>query len=146
MKKHALFVAFAVSLATVPAITGAARTSDDGEDGEGLHPGRPVEHGGQGQEHTARTPGHRPKDERSCSPICGRTASGSSATTYSSSSWNRNGGLTIGYGSPDRTGVELEFGTMMGDHFDEPVLLIKTAWGGHSLFKLFRSAIGRHAQ
>jgi len=50
----------------------------------------------------------------------------------------RKGGLTIGYGSPGRTGVELEFGTVMGDHFDEPVLLIKTAWGGHSLFKLFR--------
>ncbi len=51
----------------------------------------------------------------------------------------RHGGLTIGYGSPDRTGVELEFGTVVGDHFKEPVLLIKTAWGGHSLFKLFRS-------
>jgi alpha-galactosidase len=51
----------------------------------------------------------------------------------------RKGGLTIGYGSRDRTGVELEFGTMMGDHFDQPVLLIKTAWGGHSLCKLFRS-------
>ncbi len=50
----------------------------------------------------------------------------------------RKGGLTIGYGSPGRTGVELEFGTVMGDHFDEPVLLIKAAWGGHSLFKLFR--------
>lgn len=52
---------------------------------------------------------------------------------------NRNGGLTIGFGSRDRTGVELEFGTVMADHFDEPVLLIKAAWGGHSLFKLFRS-------
>lgn len=52
---------------------------------------------------------------------------------------DRKGGLTIGYGSPDRTGVELEFGIVMGNHFDEPVLLIKTAWGGHSLFKLFRS-------
>ncbi|MCB9882599.1 MAG: sialate O-acetylesterase [Planctomycetes bacterium] len=50
----------------------------------------------------------------------------------------RNGPLTIGYGSRDRTGVELEFGWVMGDHFDEPVLLIKTAWGGHSLDKLFR--------
>ena len=28
---------------------------------------------------------------------------------------------------------------MMGDHFQQPVLLIKTAWGGHSLCKLFRS-------
>ncbi len=50
----------------------------------------------------------------------------------------RHGGLTIGYGSPERTGVELEFGTVMGEHFDEPVLLIKAAWGGHSLFKPFR--------
>jgi hypothetical protein len=51
----------------------------------------------------------------------------------------RKGPLTIGYGSPGRTGPELEFGWMMGDHFQEPVLLIKTAWGGHSLYQLFRS-------
>lgn len=52
---------------------------------------------------------------------------------------NRKGPLTIGYGSPNSTGAELEFGTMMADHFDEPVLLIKTAWGGHSLVEKFRS-------
>ncbi len=52
---------------------------------------------------------------------------------------DRKGPLTLGYGSPDRTGTELEFGTMMGNHFEEPVLLIKAAWGGHSLCKLFRS-------
>src|SRR6185295_12828036 len=46
--------------------------------------------------------------------------------------------LTVGYGSPGRTGVELEFGTAMGSHFEEPVLLIKAAWGGHSLYKNFR--------
>jgi len=51
----------------------------------------------------------------------------------------RKGPLTIGYGSPGCTGAELEFGSMMGNHFDEPVLLIKAAWGGHSLFQLFRS-------
>jgi hypothetical protein len=51
----------------------------------------------------------------------------------------RHGGLTLGYGSPDRTGPELELGTVLGDHFNESVLLIKTAWGGHSLFKQFRS-------
>ena len=51
----------------------------------------------------------------------------------------RKGPLTVGYGSPGRTGVELEFGTVMGNHLEEPVLLIKAAWGGHSLFKLFRS-------
>jgi alpha-galactosidase len=51
---------------------------------------------------------------------------------------DRKGPLTVGYGSPGRTGVELEFGTVMGDHFDEPVVLIKAAWGGHSLYKHFR--------
>lgn len=50
----------------------------------------------------------------------------------------RRGPLTVGYGSPGRTGVELELGTVLGDALDEPVLLIKAAWGGHSLFKLFR--------
>lgn len=51
----------------------------------------------------------------------------------------RKGPLTIGYGSPGATGVELEFGTAMGNYFGEPVILVKAAWGGHSLFKLFRS-------
>jgi len=51
----------------------------------------------------------------------------------------RKGPLTIGYGSPGRTGAELEFGSVMGDYFEEPVVLIKAAWGGHSLYKLFRS-------
>lgn len=49
------------------------------------------------------------------------------------------GPLTLGYGSRDRTGVATEFSTMMGDRFEEPVILVKAAWGGHSLFKLFRS-------
>jgi hypothetical protein len=52
---------------------------------------------------------------------------------------DRKGPLTIGYGSPGRTGPELEFGTVMGNHFKDPVVLIKCAWGGHSLYKLFRS-------
>ncbi|CAN5500295.1 sialate O-acetylesterase [soil metagenome] len=52
--------------------------------------------------------------------------------------FERHGGLTIGYGSPDRTGLELEFGTVMGDKYAAPVLLIKVAWGGRSLFKDFR--------
>ena len=52
---------------------------------------------------------------------------------------DRKGPLTVGFGSPGCTGVELEFGTLMGGHYQEPVLLIKTAWGGHSLYKSFRS-------
>jgi hypothetical protein len=30
---------------------------------------------------------------------------------------DRHGGLTIGFGSPNRTGPELEFGTVVGNHF-----------------------------
>lgn len=37
-----------------------------------------------------------------------------------------------------RIGPELQFGHVMGDHFDEQVLVIKTAWGGKSLGLDFR--------
>ena len=51
----------------------------------------------------------------------------------------RKGGLTVGYGArPDRIGPEFQFGHIMGDCFDNQVLLIKTAWGGKSLAKDFR--------
>ena len=53
----------------------------------------------------------------------------------------RKGGLTVGYtgyGGSSHIGPELGFGWVMGDHFGEPVLLIKTAWGGKSLFVDFR--------
>ncbi len=53
----------------------------------------------------------------------------------------RSGGLTIGYtgyGGDSHIGPELQFGHVVGDYYDEPVLLIKTAWGGKSLFKDFR--------
>ncbi|MCH2100970.1 MAG: hypothetical protein MK209_03505 [Planctomycetes bacterium] len=50
----------------------------------------------------------------------------------------RRGKLTVGYGSHGRIGAELEFGHVMGNHHDEPVLIIKTAWGGKSLWRDFR--------
>ena len=50
----------------------------------------------------------------------------------------RRGKLTVGYGSPGRIGLELEFGHVMGNHFEEPVLLIKAAWGGKSIGRDFR--------
>ena len=50
----------------------------------------------------------------------------------------RRGNLTVGYGSRGNIGPELEFGNQMGDHFEEQVLLIKTAWGGKSLGRDFR--------
>lgn len=53
----------------------------------------------------------------------------------------RSGKLTIGYtgyGSNTHIGPELQFGHVVGDHFKEQVLLIKTAWGGKSLHVDFR--------
>ena len=46
-----------------------------------------------------------------------KEASGSSATTCGSSSSSSKGKLTVGYGSPKCIGPELEFGTVVGDHY-----------------------------
>jgi hypothetical protein len=51
---------------------------------------------------------------------------------------DRTGKLTAGYGSPKCIGPELEFGTVVGNRYAEQVLLIKTAWGGRSLYRDFR--------
>ena len=57
----------------------------------------------------------------------------------------RQGPLTIGYtgyGKPTgrhHIGPELQIGHQLGDATEQPVLLIKTAWGGKSLYKDFRS-------
>ena len=48
------------------------------------------------------------------------------------------GRLTVGYGSPKCIGPELGFGMVVGDHYPEQVLIIKTAWGGRSLYRDFR--------
>ena len=51
------------------------------------------------------------------------------------------GPLTVGfsvYGDTHHFGPELQFGHVIGDRFANQVLLIKTAWGGKSLFKDFR--------
>jgi hypothetical protein len=53
----------------------------------------------------------------------------------------QSGPLTVGftpYADAHHFGPELEFGQVVGDACDEPVLLIKTAWGGKSLYRDFR--------
>jgi len=53
----------------------------------------------------------------------------------------KTGGLTIGftgYGEKHHFGPELQFGHVIGDHLAEQVLLVKTAWGGKSVYKDFR--------
>lgn len=52
---------------------------------------------------------------------------------------DRHGPLTVGYGArKEMIGPELGFGWVLGDARDEPVLLIKCAWGGKSLAVDFR--------
>ena len=52
---------------------------------------------------------------------------------------DRKGPLTVGFGANRETiGPELGFGWVIGDALEEPVLLIKCAWGGKSLAVDFR--------
>lgn len=53
----------------------------------------------------------------------------------------KTGALSIGYAGyqdPHHFGPEMELGWELGEHFDEPVLLIKTCWGGKNLMHDFR--------
>ena len=51
----------------------------------------------------------------------------------------KKGNLTAGYGASDeKIGPEWTFGQVVGDHFENQVLLIKAAWGGRSLAVDFR--------
>tara|TARA_R110002072_G_scaffold162687_3_gene314818 strand:- start:701 stop:1720 length:1020 start_codon:yes stop_codon:yes gene_type:complete len=50
----------------------------------------------------------------------------------------QQGWLTTGYGaSAGHIGPEYGFGFAVGDHFEDPVLIIKCAWGGRSLVHNF---------
>jgi len=52
---------------------------------------------------------------------------------------DRRGPLTVGYGTNESLiGPELQIGNVLGDAHEEPVLLIKLAWGGKSLVSDFR--------
>lgn len=52
---------------------------------------------------------------------------------------DRSGQLTAGFGAnEDRIGPEFQFGHIVGDHYEDPVLLIKLAWGGKSVAVDFR--------
>ncbi len=50
----------------------------------------------------------------------------------------KSGWLATGFGaSEDHIGPEYGFGFAVGDYYEDPVLLIKCAWGGRSLFHNF---------
>ncbi len=51
----------------------------------------------------------------------------------------RKGKLSVGFGAREHLfGPEFQFGHVVGSHFKEQVLIIKTAWGGKSLAGDFR--------
>lgn len=50
----------------------------------------------------------------------------------------KQGWLTTGFGNSDgHIGPEYAFGFQLGDYYEDPVLLIKCAWGGRSLYHNF---------
>ena len=57
---------------------------------------------------------------------------------WSTTNSGEKGNLTVGFGTDAYIGPELGFGNVMGNVYDEPVLLIKAAWGGKSLAVDFR--------
>ena len=64
-----------------------------------------------------------------------------SSVDTSEESGVKQGQLTVGYGAGGRErkiGPELTFGITMQKHIGEPILLIKTSWGGKSLNTDFR--------
>ncbi len=59
--------------------------------------------------------------------------------SYLSSEGERQGRLTAGFGANgDKIGPEFTFGIYAAEAADEPILIIKTAWGGKSLHTDFR--------
>lgn len=64
--------------------------------------------------------------------------------SYLGAHGRRHGKLTMGYGKSQKDSVELfgpelGFGWTVGDQIEAPVLIIKTAWGGKSIDRDFRS-------
>jgi hypothetical protein len=55
---------------------------------------------------------------------------------------SKHGPLSVGFGNnttePNKLGPELGFGVTMGENLKEPILIIKTSWGGKSLLVDFR--------
>lgn len=94
---------------------------------------------------------HMGKDPKTA-PLLAEMRDGSGQPTVCDKVWisylseDRNGGptvkegkLTAGFGAREEViGPEFTFGITMGKALDEPILIIKTAWGGKSLHTDFR--------
>lgn len=145
MKRIVPFVA--VALLTTPAVTTSARAAakpvrvfilagQSNMEGVGLIKADPKRNGGRGSlEYLVKDP--------ATSNRFAHLADAAGRWRTRDDVWvvfrDRQGPLTVGYGArPDTIGPELGFGWVIGDALEEPVLLIKCAWGGKSLAVDFR--------
>lgn len=105
-------------------------------EGQGIIAANPQRNGGRGTlEYLVQDPSTAPRFRHL------RTAAGDWARRDDVSIvyLDRRGPLTVGYGAkPDRIGPELGFGWIVGEALEDPVLLVKCAWGGKSLAIDFR--------
>ena len=91
-------------------------------------------HGGPGEGADVQASAEAPTAGGRCATTCGCAIS---ARTGRCSRGRSGIGFSV-YGDAHHFGPELQFGHVVGNHFENQVLLIKTAWGGKSLFKDFR--------
>jgi hypothetical protein len=105
-------------------------------EGHGFVPADPKRNGGKGSlEHLTKDPATADKFKH----LLGKDGKWAVRDDVWIHYLERKGKLTAGFGvREDRIGPELGFGFVTGDAFEEPVLLIKLAWGGKSLAKDFR--------
>ncbi len=105
-------------------------------EGHGIVPADPKHNGGKG---TLEFLAKDPSTARQFAPLLDAKGGWNKRNDVWINYLERNGPLTAGYGAkPNMMGPELGFGWVIGDALDEPVLLIKCAWGGKSLGVDFR--------
>ncbi len=144
MRGHRLLTALVVGVLALATAADAADkpvqvfilAGQSNMEGHGVVKADPNRNGGQGSlEHVAKSPATGERFKHLLDPEGGWAVRDDVWIHY----LDRKGKLTAGYGvNQDRIGPELGFGFVVGEAYDQPVLLIKLAWGGKSLGKDFR--------
>lgn len=141
MKNITAFFLIALSaIAAAPAVSKPVHVfilaGQSNMEGHGFVPADPKRNGGQGSlEFVAKDAA----TAKHFAPLLDATGLWRTRDDVFISYLDRQGPLTVGFGARTQLiGPELGFGWVLGDALDEPVLLIKCAWGGKSLAIDFR--------
>jgi hypothetical protein len=141
MKRNIIFLLVTlITIASAQAATKPVRVfilaGQSNMEGHGIVRADPKRNGGKGSlEFLAKDPTTAPH----FAPLLDVAGQWRSRDDVFISYLDRKGPLTVGYGARgEMIGPELGFGWVLGDSLDEPVLLIKCAWGGKSLAVDFR--------